>query len=113
MQGKTFAMKIENLKIFIAVARIGNINKASDELYLSHQNLSFKDKKENRNRPLDGSYFCVYFEYVNRISISMQKISTSYCKLTTAPCYPVAILLCYTIIKVNRKQMELFLQKLF
>lgn len=34
-------MKIENLKIFITVARIGNINKAADELYLSHQNLSF------------------------------------------------------------------------
>lgn len=34
-------MKIENLKIFIEVARIGNINKAADVLYLTHQNLSF------------------------------------------------------------------------
>lgn len=34
-------MKIENLKIFIEVARIGNINKAADALYLTHQNLSF------------------------------------------------------------------------
>lgn len=34
-------MKIENLKIFLTVARVLNIHKAADELFLSHQNLSF------------------------------------------------------------------------
>lgn len=34
-------MKIENMKIFLTVAKIGNINKAADELFLTHQNLSF------------------------------------------------------------------------
>lgn len=34
-------MKIENLRIFLMVAQVLNINKAADELFLSHQNLSF------------------------------------------------------------------------
>ena len=34
-------MKIENMKIFLTVAQTLNINKAADELFLSHQNLSF------------------------------------------------------------------------
>lgn len=38
-------MKIENLKYFIKTAQIGNINKAADELFLTHQNLSFIIKK--------------------------------------------------------------------